>query len=102
MHLPTYVVQILFAVQLPVCLYVGYRVARLTGRPRLNWLIYGFLAAVVFPPFGALLALVALFVCPPARPRRRRRDGPTAGRSTSRGETVTARPPADRCRETSL
>ncbi len=70
MHLPTYVVQILFAVQLPVCLYVGYRVARLTGRPRLNWLIYGFLAAVVFPPFGALLALVALFVCPPARPRQ--------------------------------
>ncbi len=50
-------------------MYVGYRIARITGRPLLNWLIYGFLAAVVFPPFGAALALVALFVCPPARPR---------------------------------
>ena len=68
MHLPTVVVQLLFAVQLPVCLYVGWRIARLTGRPRLNWLIYGFLAAVVFPPFGALLALMGLFVVPPARP----------------------------------
>ena len=69
MHFPTVVVQILFAVQLPVCLYVGCRVARTTGRSLLNWLIYGFLAAVVFPPFGAGLALVALLVCPPARPR---------------------------------
>jgi len=68
-HLPTTVIQILFAVQLPVCMYVGYRIARTTGRPLLNWLIYGLLAAVVFPPFGAALALVALFVCPPARPR---------------------------------
>jgi hypothetical protein len=68
MHLPTFVVQMLFAVQLPVCLYVGYRIARLTGRSLLNWLIYGFLAAIVFPPLGAGLALVALFVCPPARP----------------------------------
>jgi|BarGraIncu00222A_1022003.scaffolds.fasta_scaffold482109_1 hypothetical protein len=67
MHLPTTVIQILFTVQLPVCMYVGYRVARTTGRSLLNWLIYGFLAAVVFPPFGAALALVALFVCPPAR-----------------------------------
>jgi ABC-type uncharacterized transport system permease subunit len=71
MHLPTVVVQILFALQLPVCLYVGYRVSRITGRPLLNWLIYGFLAAVVFPPLGAGLALVALFVCPPARPREK-------------------------------
>ena len=78
MHLPTVVVQILFAIQLPVCLYVGCRVARVTGRPQLNWLIYGFLAAVVFPPFGALLALVALFVVPRARPPQAQasRDAP--------------------------
>ena len=67
MHLPTTVVQLLFAVQLPVCLYVGFRTARRTGRPALNWLVYGFFAAIVFPPVGATIALVAFFVCPPAR-----------------------------------
>jgi hypothetical protein len=74
MHLSTTVVQVLFAVQLPVCLYVGYRTARRTGRRVLEWLVYGFLAAIVFPPLGALASLVLFFVCPPARERR-----PTAG-----------------------
>jgi len=67
MHLPAAVVQVLFAVQLPVCLYVGYRTARRTGRTVLNWLVYGFLTAIVFPPLGAMIALVVFFVCPPAR-----------------------------------
>ena len=71
MHLSTIVVQILFAIQLPVCLYVGLRMARRTGRPVLNWLICGLLAAIVFPPLGALIALVAFLVCPPARPAER-------------------------------
>jgi hypothetical protein len=67
MHLPTTVVQLLFAVQLPVCLYVGFRTARRTGRAVLNWLVYGFLIAIVFPPVGAAIALLAFLVCPPAR-----------------------------------
>lgn len=70
MHLPVTVVQALFAVQLPVCLYVGYRTARRTGRRVVDWLVYGFLAAIVFPPLGALATLVLFFVCPPARERR--------------------------------
>jgi hypothetical protein len=83
MHLPTIVVQALFAVQLPVCLYVGYRTARRTGRRVLDWLIFGFLAAIVFPPLGALVSLVLFFVCPPARPGRPptdARDGVVPGR----------------------
>jgi hypothetical protein len=71
MHLSTVVVQILFAIQLPVCLYVGLRTARRTGRSVLNWLICGLLAAIVFPPLGALVALIAFLVCPPARPAER-------------------------------
>ena len=67
MHLPTSVVQLLFAVQLPVCLYVGVRTARRTGRALLNWLVYGFLTAIVYPPLGAVAALVLFFVCPPLR-----------------------------------
>jgi hypothetical protein len=67
MHLPTSVVQVLFAVQLPVCLYVGYRTARRTGRTVFSWLVYGFLIAIVYPPAGAVMALVAFFVCPPVR-----------------------------------
>ena len=70
MHLPVIVVQALFAVQLPVCLYVGYRTARRTGRRVVDWLIFGFLAAIVFPPLGALVSLVLFFVCPPARAGR--------------------------------
>jgi hypothetical protein len=71
MHLSTVVVQILFAIQLPVCLYVGLRTARRTGRPVLNWLIFGLLVAIVYPPLGALAALIAFLLCPPARPAER-------------------------------
>jgi hypothetical protein len=67
MHLPTTVVQALFALQLPVCLYVGYRTAQHTRRRVLDWLVFGFLAAIVFPPLGAVITLVLFFVCPPAR-----------------------------------
>jgi hypothetical protein len=67
MHLPTLVVQILFIVQLPVCLYGGYRTARRTGRSMLIWLVLGFLAAIAFPPVGAIIIFVAFFFCPPAR-----------------------------------
>ena len=67
MHLPATVIQLLFAMQLPVCLYVGYRTARRTGRAVLNWLVYGFLTAIVFPPLGAMIGSWPFFVCPPAR-----------------------------------
>ncbi len=81
MHLPTLVVQLLFAVQLPVCVYVGYRTARRSGRAVLNWLVYGCLMAIVYPPAGAIIALVTFFVCPPARP------GETHGGDGRGGET---------------
>jgi len=71
MHLSTVLIQILFAVQLPVCLYVGLRTARRTGRPVLDWLVYGLLFAIVYPPLGALIALAAFLLCPPARPAER-------------------------------
>ena len=89
MHIPTTVLQVLFAVQLPVCLYVGARTARRTGRSLLNWLVYGFLAAIVVPPLGATAAPVAFFACPPAR----HDQGPSAPRGDEtptglpRGET---------------
>jgi hypothetical protein len=67
MHLSTLAIQLLFAVQLPVCLYVAQRTARRTGRSRLAWLVWGFLLAVVFPPLGALAALVIFWICPPQR-----------------------------------
>ncbi len=90
MHLPTTVTQALFAVQLPVCLYVGYRTARRTGRRVVDWLIFGFLAAVAFPPLGALALLVLFFVCPPARtghPPAGARDGAAPG-GPGGGETA--------------
>ena len=71
MHLSTVLIQILFAIQLPVCLYVGLRTARRTGRPVLNWLIYGLLFAIVYPPLGALISLAAFLLCRPARPAER-------------------------------
>jgi len=71
MHLSTVLIQILFAIQLPVCLYVGLRTARRTGRPVLNWLIYGLLFAIVYPPLGAVIALTAFLLCPPVRPAER-------------------------------
>ena len=71
MPLSTAVLQILFAVQLPVCLYVGLRTARRTGRPVLDWLLFGLLFAIVYPPIGALIALAAFLLCPPARPTRK-------------------------------
>ncbi len=67
MHLSTMATQLLFAAQLPVCLYVGQRTARRTGRSRLAWVVWGFLLAVIFPPLGAIAALVAFWVCPPQR-----------------------------------
>ena len=72
MHLSTLAIQLLFAAQLPVCLYVGQRTARHTGRSRLAWLVWGFLLAVIFPPLGAIAALVAFWVCPPQRDADRR------------------------------
>jgi hypothetical protein len=67
MHLSTLAIQLLFAAQLPVCLYVGLRTARRTGRSCLAWLLWGFLLAVIFPPLGAIAALVAFMVTPPQR-----------------------------------
>ena len=67
MHLPAVVVQILFALQLLVCLYGGYRIARRTGRPLVTWLVLGFLAAIAFPPVGAIIIFVLFLTVPPAR-----------------------------------
>jgi hypothetical protein len=66
-HVPTYVVQVLFVVQLPVCLYGGYRTARRTSRSVLIWLVYGFLAAIAYPPLGAVIIFVLFLVVPQAR-----------------------------------
>ncbi len=100
MHLPAAIVQLLFAIQLPVCLYVGFRTARRTGRAVLNWLVYGFLTAIVFPPLGATIALIIFFACPPARRGETPRVTPLRavratlpdgrGRSRVRGADATA------------
>lgn len=52
------------AVQLPLCLYLGYRVARKTGRSLLNWLFVGFLASIV-PIVGVILMVVSALWYPP-------------------------------------
>ena len=45
-----------FAAQLVVCLYLGYRVAVKTDRSLVNWLAVGFLAAV--PPFIGVVLMI--------------------------------------------
>jgi len=55
MHLPTSVVQLLFAVQLPSALYVGVRTPA-HWRALLNWLVYGF-SYHRLPAGGAVIAL---------------------------------------------
>ncbi len=67
MHFPPLVLQLLFAIQLPVCLYAGYRTARRTRRPVVTWLVIGFVSAIAYPPVGAAIMLVLFFVCRPAR-----------------------------------
>jgi len=81
MHLPTFVVQLLFCAQLPVCLYGGCRIARRTGRSALIWLVLGFLAAIAYPPFGAVIIFVLFLVVPPVRSPGPRvsNEGPGAG-----------------------
>jgi hypothetical protein len=93
MHLSAPVQQLLFAAQLPVCVYVGQRTARRTGRSRLAWLVWSFLLAVLFPPLGAVAALVLFVRCPPAR-----RPDPTSGDAAigehdAMGEPVTGDAP---------
>ena len=75
-HAPLHpVVQLLFAVQLPVCLYVGLRTARRTGRAVFNWLVYGFLTGHRLPAAGRRRrARDLLRLAPRRRAPRRRRD----------------------------
>lgn len=81
-------VVLLWLVQLVGCLYLGYRTAKKTGRSMLNWTVMGFLLAVIVPPVGLVVSVVAFLFYPPlisphplaerqverggTRPRRRR------------------------------
>jgi hypothetical protein len=56
-----------FAVQLVLCLYLGYRVARRTERSLVNWLFVGFLAAIP-PVVGPVLMIVCALWYPPRMP----------------------------------
>jgi hypothetical protein len=56
---------LLWLAQLPACLYLGYRTAKKTGRSMLNWTVMGFLLAVIVPPVGLVVSLVAFFFYPP-------------------------------------
>lgn len=74
-----------FTVQLVLCLYLGYRVARKTGRSLLNWLFVGFLAAI--PPLvGPVLMIVCALWYPP-------RMGPAPRRGANPDERRTSRRP---------
>ncbi len=59
-----------FAVQLVLCLYLGSRVAKKTGRSLLNWLFVGFLAAIA-PIVGPVLMIVCALWYPPKMPSGR-------------------------------
>jgi hypothetical protein len=56
-----------FAVQLVLCLYLGYRVAKKTERSLLNWLFVGFLAAIP-PVVGPVLMIACVLWYPPRMP----------------------------------
>jgi hypothetical protein len=93
-HLPTVVVQILFVVQLPVCLYGGYRIARHTGRSMLTWLVLGFLAAIAYPPLGAVIVFVLFLVVPAAaEPDARAPGEEPAGTDEGQGPDTTGDAP---------
>jgi hypothetical protein len=79
-----------FAVQLVLCLYLGYRVARKTERSLLNWLFVGFLAAI--PPIvGPVLMIVCALWYPPRMPRAPLRGAnPDEKRATGRRDERTA------------
>lgn len=59
-----------FGLQIPVCMYLGYLTAKKTGRSVLNWLVMGFIIAVIPPPMSIIISLVAYFFYPPAMPKR--------------------------------
>jgi len=64
-----------WAVQTVVCIYLGYRTAKKTGRDMANWVFIGFLCAI--PPIaGILIMIVAYLWYPPVMPRRPRRGHP--------------------------
>jgi len=76
--------------QIPFCMYLGYRTARRSERNVLNWLVIGFLAAIP-PIMGPLIMVIAWRWMPPSTPRypraeRRggRRDGPRRPRRRRR------------------
>ena len=55
---------LLWLAQLVGCLYLGYRTAKKTGRSMLNWMFMGFLLAVIFPPIGLVVSVVAFLYYP--------------------------------------
>jgi hypothetical protein len=65
MHMDARLVVLLWLVQLVGCLYLGYRTAKKTGRSMLNWTVMGFLLAVIIPPVGLVVSLVAFLFYPP-------------------------------------
>jgi hypothetical protein len=78
---------LLWIVQLAGCLYLGVRTARKTGRSLLNWVVMGFLLAVVFPPVGLVLSVVSFLFYPDLMPRH-----PQAERHEGRGIPGRRRP----------
>lgn len=66
------ILQLLLFIQLPVCVYLGYRTATKSERSRLNWILIGCVASVL-PIVGPVVMLVAALWMPPAMPRNPRR-----------------------------
>ena len=79
---------LLWLAQLPACLYLGYRTAKKTGRSMLNWSVMGFLLAVIVPPVGLVISVVAFLFYPPLTPPH-----PLAERQDDRGDSGPRRRP---------
>ena len=80
-------INILWIVQFVFCLWLGPKVARRTGRSVLNWVLMGFLMAIIFPPFGIILMILAYFFYPPASPRVPRQGANPRAPHDQRGGT---------------
>lgn len=81
------IVVLLWLAQLIGCLYLAYRTAKKTGRSMLNWTFMGFLLAVIFPPIGLVVSVVAFLFYPPLispHPLAERQDDRGSGRRRPR------------------
>jgi hypothetical protein len=72
-QLPVELLMTIWLAQTVVCIWLGLRTARRTGRSKVNWVVIGFLCAI--PPLaGILIMLLAYFAYPEAMPK-----GPPGG-----------------------